>query len=229
MSNLNSVYGFASPGTTRNTFPAQAIAATAETILTIGTDTGTANYFLVAPSGGQIYGSNSGIDPNGNPSIIDRSNYITGLPSGESNDQFNSTSWSGRRFKVRITGTGTAGHNGAQTVLINLYQGTSATLGSDSIIATTGAAYAVAQGATNVNFDFSIEATLQWSVGSQLLSGFYTANVAGGTTSQIKTPTVLANLPAVTSAAGLSFLATVTMGNAAASTIQISEFLIDRI
>jgi hypothetical protein len=229
MSNLNSVYGFAATGTARNQWPLQTVAATAETILQISTDSGTnTNYFLVAPSGGQIFGATTGVDYNGNPAITDRSNYMTGLPSGESNDQFNSSSWVGRKFRVRIAGTGTAGQNAAQTILFNLYQGTSATLGSDKIIGTTGAAFAIAQSGSNVAFSFWIEADLIWD-GSALLSGSYTANVSGGTTSQIKTVTVLPNLPAVTTTAGLSFLATITLGNAASSTVQVSEFLIDRV
>lgn len=229
MSNLNSVYGFAQTGTARNQFPLQTVAATAETILQIGTDTTAVNYFLVAPSGGSVFGATTGLDYNANPSVTERSNYISGLPSGESNDQFNSSSWSGHAFTVRVVGTGTAGHNGAQTVLFNLYQGTSATLGSDKIIGTTGSAFAIAQSSSNVSFDWMIEATLQWDSTSQLLSGWYIGNVAGGTTSQFTAPTVLPNLPAVTTAAGLSFLATVTLGNAASSTIQVTEFVIDRV
>lgn len=229
MSNPASIAGFVGTGTTRNSFPAQVVAATAETILKINTDTGTSNFFLVAPSGGNIYGAQANLDPRANASITAFSGREYGLPSGETVDEFNSGSWSGHPFKVRIVGNGTAGHNGAQSVLFNLYQGTSATLGSDNIIGTTGAAFAIAQSTSNVSFDFMIEATLQWSSSSQLLSGYYTANIAGGTTSQIKAPTVLPNLPAVTTVAGLSFLATVTLGNAASSTVQVTEFVIDEV
>ena len=229
MSNFNTSAGFVGTGTTRNTWPLQTVAATAETILKLGTDGGTATTFVVAPSGSQIYGAVTGFDYNGNPAITARSNYLSGLPNSESNDQFNSTSWSGHAFKVRVVGTGTAGHNAGQTLLFNLYCGTSTTLGSDSIIGTTGAAFACAAGSTNVNFDWMIEATLNWSAGSQLVSGYYIGNIAGGTTSQFTTSTVIPNLPAVTTAAGLSFLSTVTLGNAASSTVQITEFVIDRV
>ncbi len=230
MSNANTCAGFVGTGTTRNTFPLQTVAATAETILKINTDSGTAvNYFLVAPSGGQIYGAQTGLNPRANPAITAFSSREYGLAQGETVDEFSSTAWSGHPFKVRIVGTGTAGHNGAQTVLFNLYCGTSATLGSDKIIGTTGAAFAIAQGASNVSFDWLIEATLQWDAASQLVTGWYTGNVGGGTTSQFVAPTVIPNLPAVTTTAGLSFLATVTLGNAASSTIQVQEFLIDEL
>jgi hypothetical protein len=228
MSNTNSCAGLAQSGSSRNQFPVQTVAATTETILQVATDSGTnSNFFLVAPSGGQVYGSTVGLNVNSNPSVVDRSPFIYGLPSGVSNDQFNSSSWDGHPFKVRVVGTGTAGHNAAQTLLFNLYQGTSATLGSDKIIGTTGAAFAIAQSTTNVSFNFLIEAYLLWDSASQLLTGRYTGWVGGGTTSQFVTTTVIPNLPAVTTPAGLSFLATVTLGNAASSTIQLKEFVVD--
>jgi len=228
MSNTNSCAGIAQSGSSRNQFPVQTVASTVETILQVSTDSGTnSNFFLVAPSGGQVYGATTGLNVNANPSVIDRSSLMYGLPSGVSNDQFNSASWDGHPFRVRIVGTGTAGHNAAQTVLFNLYQGTSATLGSDKIIGTTGAAFAIAQSTTNVSFNWMIEAFLLWDSASQLMTGHYTASIGGGTTSQFVTTTVIPNLPAVTTTAGLSFLASVTLGNAASSTIQVKEFVID--
>lgn len=229
MSNSDTVFGFAQSGTLRNQFPVQTVAATTETILKIGTDAGSANYFLVAPYGGQVYGAQSGLDVNANSSIIDRSAQNWGLPSGESNDQFSTSSWDGHPFRVRVCGIGTAGHNAAQTLLFNLYQGTSATLASDKIIGTTGAAYAIAQSSSDVKFNWMIEATLLWDVASQNLSGSYTANISGGTTSQFVTTTVVPNVPVTIAASSLSFLATVTLGNAASSTIQVREFVLDRL
>lgn len=229
MSNPASVAGFVGTGTTRNLFPLQTVAATAETILKISTDSGTANYFLVAPTGGQIYGAQTGLDVNANAAITGTSGREYGLPNGESLDQFSSSSWSGHPFKVRIVGTGTAGHNAGQTLVFNLYQGTSATLGSDKIIGTTGSAYAIATSTLNVAFDFMIEATLNWNATSQVLSGSYTSNVSGGSTSQFTTPTVITNVVTAVTAANLSFLATVTLGNAASSTIQVTEFVIDKL
>ena len=230
MANVNSVAGTAQNGTYRNQFPlTQTVATTVETQLVLNTDAGTAAYFLVAPSGGVVLGSQSGLDVNSNSAVIDRSAREYGVPSGESNDQFSSSSWDGRPFKVRVVGTGTAGHNAAQTLLFNLYAGTNTALGSDKIIGTTGAAYACAQGASNVSFNWLIEANLIWDVTSGVLSGWYTGNIAGGTTSQFVTPTVVPNVVSSVTAAGLSFLATVTLGNAASSTITVKEFVIDKI
>src|SRR6185437_11623817 len=137
MSNLNSIAGIAVSGSLRNQFSAQTVASTTETILQVNTDSGTpVNYFLTLPSGGQVYGAQTGLDYNGNPAIIDRSSYITGLPNGESNDQFNSSSWDGRPFLVRVAGVGNAGANAGQSVVVNLYQGSSATVASNKAIAT---------------------------------------------------------------------------------------------
>jgi hypothetical protein len=80
-----------------------------------------------------------------------------------------------------------------------------------------------------VSFNFLIEATLTWDVTSGVLSGFYTGNVAGGTTSQFVSTTVVPNVVGSVTSAGLSFLASVTLGNAASSTVQVKEFTIDRL
>jgi hypothetical protein len=227
--NANTVAGVTATGSARNQFNVQTVATTVETALVFNTDAGTTACFVVAPSGGQVLGSVSGFDVNANSAVIERSGMEYGQPSGVSNDQFSSSSWDGRPFKVRICGTGTAGHNAAQTLLFNLYQGTSTSLASDKIIGTTGAAFAIAQSTSNVSFNFLIEATLTWDVTSGVLSGFYTGNVAGGTTSQFVSTTVVPNVVGSVTSAGLSFLASVTLGNAASSTVQVKEFTIDRL
>jgi hypothetical protein len=231
MSNPSTVAGFVGSGTTRNTFPTQIVNSASETILKINQDTGTANYFLVAPTGGSIYGAQTAFDVNSNASITRRSGREYGLPSGETNDQFSTASWDGHPFKVRIAGVGNAGHHATQTLLFNLYQGTSATLGSDFIIGTTGAAFAIAASTVDVAYNFYIEATLLWDATSQVLSGSYMANIAGGTTSQFTTSTVVTNVPTPPiTAAGLSFLATVTFADAVAtSSVIIREFVIDKL
>ena len=230
MSNVNTVAGVASNGTAKNQFPlTQTVATTVETVFTVNTDAGTTAYFLTAPVGGVLLGSQPKFDVNANAAVTTRGGREYDLPSGVSNDQFSSSSWDGHPFKVRLVGTGTAGHNAAQTLLFNLYQGTSATVGSDKIIGTTGAAYAIAQSTTNVSFNFLIEATLNWDATSGVLSGWYTGNVAGGTTSQFVGPTVVPNVVTSVTTAGLSFLASVTLGNAASSTVTVKEFTIEKL
>jgi hypothetical protein len=237
MANVNTCAGYTASGTAKNQFPVtQTVATTVETALLLNTDAGTTTCFVVVPGGGSILGSSTGLDVNANFAVIERSAREYGLPSGETNDQFSSSnasgavgSWDGRPFRVRICGVGTAGHNAAQTLIFNLYQGTSASLASDHAIGTTGAAYAIAQSSSNVSFNFMIEATLVWDLTSGVLTGSYTSNIAGGTTSQFTGPTVVTNVVGSMTSATLSFLASVTLGNAASSTISIREFVVDKL
>jgi hypothetical protein len=226
MSNANSVAGFAASGTLRNQFPTQTVATATETALLINTDTGTTTAFVTVPTGGLVYGATTGLDVNANSAVTDRSSYLYGLPSGESNDQFSSSSWDGRPFYVRLSGVGNAGANAAQSLIVNLYQGTSTTLGSDKIVGTTGAAFAAVAGGP---FNFVVEATLLWDPTSGILSGSYESNIAFGTVAQYTTRTVVPNVVTGVTAAGLSFLASLKLGNAASSTITLREFVIERI
>ena len=109
MANANTASGITTSGSGRNQFPTQSVAVTTETILQIGTDSGTnANFFLVAPTGGSILGAAQGLDVNANPAITEISAREYGLPSGNVTDQFSSASWDGHPFKVRISGIGNA-------------------------------------------------------------------------------------------------------------------------
>ena len=226
MANTNSVAGVTQSGTLRNQFPTQTVAATTETALLLNTDSGTATCFIIAPSGGEIYGARAPRDVNANPAITARSGREYGVPSGEANDLFSSSSWDGRPFKVRICGIGNAGANAAQTLLVNLYQGTSATLGSDVKIASTGAALATVAGGA---FQFYIEARLLWDSGTGLLTGSFDADIAFGSSQQYTVTKAILAVPTAVTTAGLSFLASLTLGNAASSTITVREFIIDKV
>lgn len=227
MANANTVGGFTLQGTARNTWPSQAIAATTETILQINTDGTASNFFLTPNLPTNIVGAQTSFSTAANAAITGRGGMQYGNPSGWSNNGWNTNVLlPGRQFTVRLVGTGNAGANAAQSVIVNLYQGTSATLASDKKIATTGSALATVAGGA---YNFSIEAYLLWDNTSQILSGSFTANIAFGTTSQFTTTTVVSNVVASVTTAGLSFLGTVTMGNAAASTVQVSEFVIEQV
>ena len=227
MSNANSIVGITAQGSARNQWPSQAIAATTETIFKVSTDAGTANFFLTPPSPTGIYGAQAVLDEAGNGAITDRSGALYGLPSGESSQGYTTNALAGGRlFKIRLVGTGNAGANAAQSVIVKLYQGTSATVGSDHALATTGSALATVAGGA---FNFAIETTLLWDSTSLILSGYYNANIAFATSSQFTTDTVVTTVNGSITAALLSFLGTVTFGNAAASTVQLSEFAFDRV
>lgn len=227
MANTNTVGGFTLQGTARNTWPNQAIATTTETILQINTDGSAANFFLTPNLPTNIVGAQTPFSAAANAAITGRGGMQYGNASGWSNGGWNTNVLlPGRQFTVRLVGVGNAGANAAQSVIVNLYQGTSATLASDKKIATTGAALATVAGGA---YNFAIEAYLLWDNTSQILSGSFTANIAFGTTSQFTTTTVVSNVVTGVTTAGLSFLGTVTMGNAAASTIQVSEFCLEQV
>lgn len=227
MSNSNSIAGIARQGSARNQFASQAIASTTETIFTVNTDSGTTQFFLTPPSPTGVYGAKVNIDSAANAAITARSGNVYGLPSGESNQGYTTDQLAtGKPFRVRLSGTGNAGANAAQSVIVALYQGTSTTVGSDVQLATTGAALATVAGGA---FSFFIDATLLWDSGTGLIVGGFSSTIAFGSAQQFTVTKAILNVPTAVTAAGLSFLGTITMGNAAASSVQLSEFAIDRI
>lgn len=228
MANANTILGgFYGSGSTRNLFPSpQTVATATETQLVVNTDTGTTQAFIVLPTGGSVYGASSPVDVNANGSITDRSGREYGQPSGETSDQFSLESWNGRPFYIRLYGIGNAGANAGQTLQINLYQGTSTTVATNAHVATTGTGLAAVAGGA---FNFYIEAKLAWDNTSQILSGSYTANIAFGTVSQFTAPTAITAVGTTITAAGLSFIPTLKLGNAASSTITLKQFSFDKI
>lgn len=224
MSTANTLYGWVQSGTIRNTFPTQTIAATTETQALVNTDAGTTQAFLVLPTGGSVYGAQAPLDASSNASITRRGGRTYGLPSGDTNDQFSISTWDGRPFSLRLSGIGNAGANAAQSILVNLYAGTSTTVGSNTEIATTGAALATVAGGA---FDFEIEARLLWDNTLQSISGSFQANINFAGTSQFTTWTTLTNNKTSVTAAGLSFIPTFKLGNAASSTFALRQFYVE--
>ena len=228
MSNANTVLGgYAGNGTTRNLFPTQAVATATETALVISTDAGTATALVTVPTGGQKLGSSSPFDTNANASIIGRSGREYGLANGETNDQFSSSSWDGRQFRIRLSGIASLG--ATQTAIFYLYNGAATVVGtSTNRIALTGAAYP-SGGTSLLPSNFMIEFTGLWDPTSQILSGYYTANIANGTTSQFTTTTVITNVQTSVAAAGLTFCAGIKLANTTASTVTVREFVIEKL
>ena len=229
MSNANTVLGgYAGNGTTKNLFPVtQAVATATETALVINTDAGTATALVTVPVGGKILGSASPFDVNANASVIGRSGREYGLANGETNDQFSSSSWDGRQFRIRISGVASLG--ATQTAIFYLYNGAATVVGTaGNRIALTGSAYP-GGGTSLTPSNFMIEFTGLWDPTSQVLSGYYTANIANGTTSQFTTTTVITNVQTSVAAAGLTFCASVKLANTTASTISVREFLCEKV
>jgi hypothetical protein len=223
MSNTNTIAGFVGTGTSRNQFPVQTIAEGTEVLLQVATDSGTnVAAYVTVPTGGSVFGAQGPLDVNANPSITGRSGREYGNPNGQSNDQFSSASWTAHPFYVRISGTGTGGTG--DSVIVNLRCGASATFSSNPIIGTTGAAYAAA-GA----FNWAIESVVLWDATSGYGGGTYSAILNSVTGLQVKTPTAYSQLTGIT-AAGLVFCASAIFSvGSASSTIQVQEFVVEKV
>jgi len=224
--NVNTIAGFLN-GSGRNQFPSQALAAVTETAFTIGTDSGTpTTAFIVPPQQAAILGGVSPLSPNVNQALLNApatQSQFNILP----DPPFNTGTFDGRLIRVRLSGAGNAGANAAQSVTVRLYQGTSATLGSDTLLGATTALATVAGGA----FSFFMEALLFWESTTQIMSGYfqYQANFANKAGSITANYAQITNYPVVTSPAGLSFLGSIQFGNAAASTVQLKEFAAEQV
>jgi hypothetical protein len=228
MSNTNTVLGgYAGSGTLRDKFPTQAVASATEAALVVNTDTGTATALVTVPVGGVVLGASPKFDVNSNAAITTRGGREYGVPSGESNDQFSSDSWNGRAFKIRLSGIASLG--ATQTAIFYLYNGAATVVGTaGNRIALTGAAYPGA-GTSTTPSNFLIEFTGLWDPTSQILSGYYTANIANGTTSQFTTTTVITNVQTSVAAAGLTFCAGIKLANTTASTVTVREFVVEKV
>lgn len=220
--NANTITGFIG-GTKRNQIPVLTTAAITATVFSTVTDTGTAPAVLSIPVQSAVLGSSNGLGPNVNAAILVPTGGLLGATS-----DFNSSSFDGRAFKVRVQGT----FNSAVTangLTIGLYLGSSATVGSDALlgaIASTATGIGVAAG------HFFAEGVLIWdSVSGKLdgsLSGFVAAS--GGTPFPVSTAVVYATQASAAAPANLQFVAAATFATTnAANSVQVTEFAIDAI
>lgn len=220
--NFNSFTGLVG-GTKRNQIPLQTLAATTETAFVVNTDSGTpTTAFLAIPRGNGIAGSGNPLNPDTNAALLQQNPSGLVIPRGISRPEFNSTSFDGRPFRIRLYGVGTAVAAGSNNPTITLYQGTSTTLGSDQSL--VAQAFTVATGGS---FNFLIQATMLWDSTSQLLAGFVESNLGFG--SGTYTANAKTTVRTVTSLANMSFLASTTWGAANGGTIQLNEFSIERV
>lgn len=228
--NANTILGYRG-GTLRNQIGSLALATTTETAFKLNTDDGLgATAVLTVPSQTAILGSHNPLNPAANAAIQGPAyGRIFGSPHGVQKPFFTSDYFSGRPFQVRMSGVGNAGANAAQTVLADLTLGTSATVGSNVILATTGAALMTVAGGA---FSFSIVADLLWDLTTQIVGGYFSAAIiyTSKAASQVTAQAILTNFgTAIASSASLSFVPFIKFGNAAASTAQLTEFAIDEI
>jgi hypothetical protein len=125
----------------------------------------------------------------------------------------------GQSFKVRLQGVVTTGTT--STVAVNLYQGSSATLGSDTKIVGPTAVSIV-----SATSQFWMDVTLSYDSVSQTLNGHYISRIAGTAAG----PTATTAATSITSASLLSFVpsAVFSVSNAGNS-IKLVEFSIEAV
>lgn len=182
--------GLATPP--RNVLATRTGLATAETLLTMGADSGT-NVTAFLPFVGQtdIVGASNPSDPNANASILqDNLGGKSASQRGASRPYFNSDSFNGRGFRVRLSGrfVSSAASNG---ILFKIYQNTKA---NGPVTGGAGVIGSIATGNTignAVTGSFIAEFTAMWdSVSNNMFgaeawcaaAGVYATRAAGNAT-----------------------------------------------
>ena len=227
MSNSDTIFalqglGVATPP--RNQLATITALGTGETLLTMGSDSGSnVTAFLPFPGATGIYGSSNTVDPNANAAVLlDNTGGKTGSSRGASRPYFNTLSFDGRAFRIRIQGRFVTSA-GSNTVTFNVYQNTIANgpvTGSGHKIGSVAIGGA-AVGAINGNFIVevmgewdSISGNMQGAEQWGAAGGFYAARAVGQAT-PFAVAAPLSN--------SLMF-ATVTFGAGAANAITPLEF-----
>ena len=215
--NSNTIAGIQG-GTGRNQLLALTALATAQTIFTMGTDAGTGvSAFLQIPSQTNVQGNFAPFGPNVNAALTDSGFNVTNssaLPS----PQFNSASFDGRPFRVRVSGKCVAGSS-SNTITVSIVQNTTAVLAAGNTVASMavgGAALAAG------NYNFNLEALCLWDSTSQKLVGVPGGEVAGTVVTNTATTATGVALP------GTFFVASIQFAAGAANTATPIEFSIEQ-
>lgn len=226
MANVNTIQAFIG-GTKRNQIPSLVLAATTETALPVNTDAGTTSALLAVPLQTAILGSSNGMGPNGNAAIlVPPGGSINSIPDGINAPYFNSSSFdSGRPFTLRLCGIGSAVANAGNTLTIKIYQGTNTAIGSDTAFTTAISALATAT-AANLRFDISVRC--QWDSTSNTLTGVLSGSTLYNGTAALLTTATATVLTSLTTPSTLSFLPSITWGNAVGGTINVSEWSLEQ-
>lgn len=216
--NANTIAGYIG-GTKRNQVAALTLASTTETVFSLVTDSGTAPAVLSIPTQTAVLGSSNPLGVNGNAAILQPvGGLIQNIPNAP---DFNSASFDGRPFIVKLYGVVTAAAGTGNTVIPALYLGTSATVGNNSVIIKPAASADLSGTSAN----FSLAVTLRWDSTSQKLNGSYTVQVGNAA----PTTAVIGTANTVAAYTGLNFVPTFTFGNAAGGTVNITEYSLEQV
>lgn len=205
------------------------LSSTTETTFSYANTTGPV--IVGIPQQSDIRGATTPLDPNANPAVLSSN---LGRPGGYRGPApfYSTTSFDGRPFQIRacVKATVTTGASaGGATLSIKLYQGTSATVGSDTLLfAPTG--INVAASSTGVTLSFYINVDLMWDAGTQKIFGIGSSvcGTSAASTMVITSPAILGTVNgiAATSPAALTFIpsAVFTVNAPTSSTITLQEF-----
>lgn len=207
-------------GVGRNALLSQSALGTAETLFTMGTDTGSATAFLQIPTQTSILGSNAPLDPNANAALTADQFGRAGQYRGQARPYFNSGSFDGRAFRARVSGKFTTSAVDAATGhAIKLYTNTTAVLGGASLILSAPSSATLAAG----SYNWIIEFTGLWDSVSQRLTGEAWGFVADTYTSRTSV-----NITGIASITANVFIASVKFNTGAANVITPVEFAIEQ-
>jgi hypothetical protein len=199
MANVNSSQGFVS-------LPAQVITGTQTALLV---PAATALYQgLPSP----VFAAGAGLY------VAVAPNYQSSNPNASSPTYVND-SVDGRQFRIRVVGLATV--SASTTFQVSLYQGTSSTLTSDTLVSIS-ASYTITTAST-VNFLF--ENNFLWDSTSSHLNGWFQSDVNNTFTGSAAI-TAITNL----SVTNLNFIPAITFGTSnAANAVTIREFLVENV
>jgi hypothetical protein len=150
-----------------------------------------------------------------------------GTPYGSNAPYFNSASFDGIPFKVRIAGGCTTTTKAGQTLQIILALGSGVLVGANTILAQT-TAYACA---TAGRVAFSLVAELIWDSLTQYVSGRFSSEMAYsiGPTRAVISDVVVTNQAAAAAASNLVFQAYALTGQTDTVTLQFNEFSLEQV
>lgn len=200
MANVNSSLGF-------STLPAQTIGTTSVTTLLVPPATA---LYQGLPS--PVFAAGAGLylalDPD----------YQSGNPQASSPTYVNS-SVDGKQFRIRIVGITTV--SASSTFQVSLYNGTSSTVTSDTLVAIS-ASYTITT-ASSINWVF--ESNFLWDSTTSHLNGWFQSDVNNVFTGAAAI-TAITNL----SVTQLQFIPAFTFGTSnAANTVTVKEFLFEKV
>jgi len=229
--NANTILAFRA-GTGRNQLADQVGDFTTATAAVINAGSTTATAVLRIPLQTPILGSFNPLSPNANSAVLGPAygRQYGRKVLGNQAPYFNSSSFDGVPFRVRVSGKATMGADVTQTLLIELALQTSATYNALNVVGNTGAAFATAAGGA---CKFSLVAECLWSSGNGSngnLAARHSATIGFAATEQVVSDIIQTNLAlAAAAAANLTFVVFATSGHAASSTLHYDEFALELI